>query len=75
MPESSGAFYIGKRRDGSWTVRRGRSSRASHIADTQTSAIAWVAARYPRALIHVDRVNQTGGGARETMEAPDNFDR
>jgi hypothetical protein len=60
--KSSGQFFIERRGDGDYAVRRGGSGRASAVEPTQSAAIARAHEIDPDRAIHVERVRNTDFG-------------
>ncbi len=55
-------FFIEKRDEGDYAIRKPNSDRASDIAPTQKEAIERAKELDPDATIHVERVRHTEGG-------------
>ncbi|MDE1981600.1 MAG: DUF2188 domain-containing protein [Betaproteobacteria bacterium] len=55
-------FFIERRPQGDYAVRKPDSERASTVADTQKKAIEAAKKLNPEATIHVERVRHTKGG-------------
>ena len=55
-------FFIEKRDDGEFAIRKRNSQRASDIQPTQKEAIERAKELNPGATIHVERVRHTEGG-------------
>ena len=55
-------FFIEKRDQGDFAVRRPNSERASAVEDTQKAAIERAKAMNPDATLHVERVRHTPNG-------------
>jgi Uncharacterized protein conserved in bacteria (DUF2188) len=60
---SKESFYIEKRDQGDFAVRKANSQRASAVEPTQAEAIRRAQEINPDAAIHVERVHQTKGGS------------
>jgi len=58
----SDPFFIEKREQGDFAIRKPNSERASAVADTQKEAIEKARQLNPDAAIHVERVRKTSGG-------------
>ena len=63
-------FYIERRPDGDYAIRRGGAQRASAIEDTQAEAIARARQMDVEAPIHVERVRNTSKGSRDRWRKP-----
>jgi hypothetical protein len=63
-------FYIERRPDGDWAVRRGDSERASTVAPTQEEAIQKARKLDPNAAIDVERIRDTKSGKRDKWRKP-----
>lgn len=63
-------FFIERRDDGEYAVRRGGAKRASAIEDTQAEAIERARRMDPGAPIHVERVRNTNVGSRDKWRKP-----
>jgi len=59
---SKDRFYIERRPEGDYAVRKPDSDRASVITPTQGEAIDWVKERHPDAKPDVERVRYTDHG-------------
>jgi hypothetical protein len=57
------AFYIERRPEGDYAVRRPGSDRASAVETTQADAIGRARRMNPDAAIHVERVRHTDNGS------------
>jgi hypothetical protein len=62
MKERSG-YFIEKRAQGDFAIRKGNSQRASATAPTQAGAIARARELDPNAPLHVERVRKVAGGS------------
>lgn len=60
--ENTESFYIERREQGDYAVRRGNSERASAVEPTQEAAIDRARQMDPKAAIHVERVRDVGAG-------------
>ena len=58
-------FYIERRPEGDYAVRRPDSDRASAVEPTQADAIERARQIDPDAVIHVERVRDTSEGSRD----------
>jgi hypothetical protein len=67
---STDVFYIERRDEGDYAVRRPDSSRASAVLPTQGDAISWTKNSFPNATIHVERVRDTEYGVRDKWRNP-----
>jgi addiction module HigA family antidote len=56
---SNSSFFIERRADGDWAIRRTNSERASAVEETQRKAIERARQMNPNATIHVERVRNT----------------
>lgn len=56
------AFYIERRAEGDYAVRRPGADRASAVEPTQGEAVARARQMNPDAAIHVERVRHTADG-------------
>jgi hypothetical protein len=63
-------FYIERRDDGDYALRRGWAKRASAIEGTQAEAIKRARRMDPGTPIHVERVRNTGVSARDKWRKP-----
>jgi hypothetical protein len=63
-------FYVERRPEGDYAVRRGGAQRASAIESTQTEAIDRARQIDPIAPIHVERVRNTNRGTRDHWRRP-----
>ena len=70
MSKNEDQFYIERRDDGDYAVRRGGSQCASAIEDTQAEAIARARQIDPEAAIHVERVRNTDIGSPDKWRKP-----
>jgi len=55
-------FYIERRQQGDYAVRKRGAGRASVVVPTQRDAEKWVKARFPEAKPRVERVRHTRTG-------------
>lgn len=55
-------FFIERREQGDYAVRKPNSDRASAVTPTQGGAIDWVEQRHPDATLHIERVRHTPNG-------------
>ena len=62
-PLVSDPFFIEKREQGDFAIRKANSQRSSATAETQKEAIAKARQLNPNAAIHVERVRKTNGGS------------
>jgi hypothetical protein len=69
MPNNEG-FYIERREEGDYAIRRSNSERASAIAPTQAEAIEIAKRMNPEAPLHVERVRNTPQGSRDKWRKP-----
>jgi hypothetical protein len=60
--KNNGQFYIERRGDGDYAVRRGGAERASAIEPTQRAAIERAHEIDPGRAVHVERVRTTSFG-------------
>jgi len=67
---SNTPYYIERRPEGDYAVRKPNSERASAVTDTQAEAIARARAMNPNAAIHVERVRNTEFGVRDKWRKP-----
>jgi hypothetical protein len=70
MAENEGHFYIERRKQGDYAVRRGGSDRAGAVEPTQEAAIERARRMDPNAPIHVGRVRNTDAGTRDKWRDP-----
>jgi hypothetical protein len=70
MPANDDHFYIERRDDGDYAVRRGGADRASAVEPTQADAIARARQIDSDAPIHVERVRDTSRGHRDQWRNP-----
>jgi len=63
-------FFIERRPEGDYAVRRGDSDRASAVKPTQQGAIERAREIDPAAPIHVERVRNTDVGHRDKWRKP-----
>lgn len=68
--KNSNQFYIERRDEGDYAVRRGGSDRASAVERTQRDAIDRAKQIDPNAPIHVERVRDTNVGGRDQWRKP-----
>ena len=59
---SKDEFFIEKREQGDYAIRKPNSERASGVTDTQKEAIDKAKELNPNATIHVERVRHTPNG-------------
>jgi Uncharacterized protein conserved in bacteria (DUF2188) len=59
---SKDSFYIEKRDQGDFAIRKANSERASAVQPTQAKAVKKAQQMNPDAAIHVERVRHTKGG-------------
>ena len=67
---SNTPYYIERRPEGDYAVRKPNSERASAVTGTQAEAIARARAMNPDAAIHVERVRNTEFGGRDKWRKP-----
>lgn len=67
---NKGQFYIERRPEGNYAVRRGGADRASAVEDTQAEAIARARKMDPGVQIHVERARNTSNGLRDKWRKP-----
>ncbi|MGP6192121.1 MAG: DUF2188 domain-containing protein [Vulcanimicrobiaceae bacterium] len=60
-----GEFFIERRPEGDYAIRKPNSDRASAVEPTQAEAIARARQLSPSATIHVERVRDTEAGSRD----------
>ncbi len=65
MSHSNDQFYIERREDGDYAVRRGGAKKASAVEGTQAEAIDRARRMDASAPIHVERVRNTNAGSRD----------
>jgi hypothetical protein len=70
MSTNDNRFFIERRPEGDYAVRKGNSDRASAIAPTQAEAIQKARELNPNAAIEVERVRDTDTGGRDKWRAP-----
>ena len=70
MSDKKHEFYIERRSQGDYAVRRGGSERASGTAPTQKEAIEKAERLDPKAAILVERVRDTKFGGRDKWRKP-----
>jgi hypothetical protein len=63
-------FYIERREEGDYAVRRGGSERASAVEPTQGKAIKRARDMDPKAPVHVERVRNTDVGSPDKWRKP-----
>jgi len=63
-------FFIERRPQGDYAVRRPNSQRASAVEQTQTQAIESAQRMNPDAAIHVERVRHTSNGDPDKWRKP-----
>lgn len=63
-------FYVERRPDGDYAIRRGGAQRASAVESTQADAIDRARRIDPNAPIHVGRVRNTNRGTRDHWRKP-----
>lgn len=63
-------FFVERRPEGDYAVRRPDSKRASAVAPTQAEAIARARELEPKAAVHVERVRNTEHGGRDKWRKP-----
>ena len=63
-------FFIERRDQGDYAIRKPDSDRASAILPTQAEAIEKAREMNPEATIHVERVRDTDGGGRDKWRNP-----
>jgi len=63
-------FFIERRDNGDYAVRRPDSERASAVTPTQQEAIERARQIDPNAVIHVERVRDTNRGGRDKWRKP-----
>lgn len=63
-------FYVERRPEGDYAVRRGGAQRASAVEATQADAIDRARQIDPNAPIHVERVRNTNRGTRDHWRKP-----
>lgn len=63
-------FFIERRPEGDYAVRRPNSDRASAVESTQSAAIDRARDMNPDAAIHVERVRNTNRGRRDHWRNP-----
>lgn len=63
-------FYVERRDEGDYAVRRGGADRASAVEPTQREAIERAKQMNPSAPIHVERVRDTNVGVRDKWRKP-----
>lgn len=70
MGKDQSHFYIERRGEGDYAVRRGASKRASAVEPTQGEAIKRARDMDPKAPVHVERVRNTDVGSRDKWRQP-----
>lgn len=63
-------FFVERREERDYAIRRPGSERASDVRDTQSAAIDRARAIDPDATIHVERVRDTNRGSRDKWRRP-----
>ena len=63
-------FFIERRPEGVYAVRKPNADRASAIESTQADAIARARQMNPNATIHVERVRHTDAGSPDKWRNP-----
>lgn len=63
-------FFVERREDGDYAVRKGGAKRASAVEPTQSEAIERARAINPDAAIHVERVRNTSNGSLDKWRKP-----
>jgi hypothetical protein len=63
-------FFIERRDEGDYAVRKPNSERASAVAPTQAEAIEIARRMNPDATIHVERVRETPNGKPDHWRKP-----
>lgn len=63
-------FFVERRRQGDFAVRRANSERASAVAPTQAKAIAEARRLEPNATVLVERVRYTSTGKPDRWRKP-----
>jgi hypothetical protein len=63
-------FFIERREEGDYAIRKPNSDRASGTADTQKEAIERAKEMNPDATIRVERVRNTDAGSRDKWRKP-----
>ena len=71
MSVANDQFFIERREQGDFAIRRANSERASGIAATQKDAIARARELNPNASIHVERIRNTKRGSPDNGERSD----
>lgn len=67
---NNGQFYVERRDDGDYAVRRGGADRASAIESTQRAAIDRAHQIDPGMPVHVERVRHTSVGDPDKWRKP-----
>lgn len=70
MSNDGEQFYIERRPEGDYAVRRGGAQRASAVEPTQAEAIERARRIDANAPIHVERVRNTNRGTRDHWRKP-----
>jgi hypothetical protein len=70
MSKNRDQFYVERRPDGDYAVRRGGAERASAVEPTQAEAIDRARQIDADAPIHVERVRDTSQGGRDKWRNP-----
>lgn len=63
-------FFVERREQGDYAVRKPNSDRASAVAPTQAAAIDRAHQMNPNATVHVERVRHTAGGGPDKWRKP-----
>lgn len=63
-------FFVERRPERDYAIRRPGSERASAVAPTQAEAIAKARKLNPEATVHVERVRDTSVGSRDKWRKP-----
>jgi uncharacterized protein DUF2188 len=67
---SDNNYYIERREEGDYAIRKPNSERASGVAPTQAEAIEKAREMNPDAAIHVERVRNTSKGNPDKWRKP-----
>jgi hypothetical protein len=70
MSNNDNRFFIERRPEGDYAVKKGNSDRASAAAPTRVDAIQKAKELNPDATIQVERVRDTDTGGRDKWRAP-----
>ena len=70
MINNDNRYFIERRPEGDYAVRKANSERASAVAPTQAEAIEKAKTLNPEATIEVERVRDTETGGRDKWRAP-----